>query len=304
MKAVICTKYGSPNVLQLVDLPKPFPKSDEVLIKVMASAVNSADVRVRGLVVEGIMKVIMRLVLGFTKPRKPILGVVFSGVIEDFGNSVINLEKGSLVFGMTGMKFGTNAEYICLNKNANFIGMPHNASFEEAVSLLFGGTTALYFLEKAGVKSKQQQNVLIYGASGAVGTSAIQVAKNYGAKVTAVCSQENIAWVKELGADETWAYDEKPITEIASTFDIVFDAVGKLEKSTAKKLLNPYGKFVTVEGLDVAKETKNQLELLKKWFENNQLKAVIDKVYPLEEIVQAHEYVDKAHKKGNVVITI
>ncbi|MDI9310807.1 MAG: NAD(P)-dependent alcohol dehydrogenase [Limnohabitans sp.] len=304
MKAVICTKYGPPSVLQLEEIKKPIPKKDELLIKVKTSAVNSADIRVRGLAVEGFMKIIMRLVLGFNKPRKPILGVVFAGIVEEINNETSQFKIGDKVFGMTGMKFSSNAEYLTIKENAAILSMPDTATFEEAVALPFGGTTAIYFLEKAGIMEKKEIKVLIYGASGAVGTSAVQIAKIYNARVTAVCSKPNTSWIKELGADEIWAYDEKPIEEITSKFDIIFDCVGKMDKKIAKKLLSSSGKFVTVDSLDVAKESKTHLELLKKWFEHKKIKSIIDKIFPLEEIIQAHEYVDKGHKKGNVIITI
>lgn len=304
MKAVICTKYGSPSVLQLTELPKPTIKSNEILIKIKASAVNSADVRMRGLKVNGILKLIMRLVLGFKKPRNPVLGVVFSGIVEEAGTKTSQFKVGDQVFGMTGMKCGAHAEYLKQPEKATMILMPENATFEEAVSLLFGGTTSIYFLEKAGIKKQQGIEVLIYGASGAVGTTAVQLAKHYGAKVTAVCSQKNTDWVKTLGAQETIAYDQTDINALEKKYDIVFDTVGKVDKNILKQLTKPDGKFVTVEGLDVARVTTEQLALLKHLFEKGELQPVIDKVYPLDNIIEAHTYVDEGHKKGNVIITI
>ena len=304
MKAVICTKYGAPEVLKLTELPKPTLRANEYLIRVKASAVNSADVRMRGLKVKGILKFIMRLVLGFSKPRNPVLGVDFAGIIEEVGLHTSSFKVGDHVFGMTGMKFGAHAEYLKQPEKATMLIMPKNATFEEAVSLLFGGTTSIYFLEKAGIRKNQNLEILIYGASGAVGSSAIQLANHYGAKVTAVCSKRNIDWVKALGANEAIAYDLNEIETLNKKYDIVFDTVGKIDKKILKKLVKPKGKFVTLEGLDVARVTKAQLELIKKLFETGVLKPVIDKTFPLEQIIQAHEYVDQGHKKGNVIITI
>ncbi len=310
MKAVICKAYGAPEVLELKAVPKPLPKDSEVLIKIKATAVNSGDVRVRGLVVEGALKVIMRLVLGITKPRKPILGLVFSGVVEEIGPKVTKFKVGDEVYGITGFRFGTYAEYIALKESATVISKPNNATHKQAVALIFGGTTAIHFLEKAGIKDQTNKDntkpnkVLIYGATGSVGTSAIQIAKHYGAHVTAVCSTKGIDLVRSLGADSVIDYTRENFASKDQKYEIIFDAVGKITKKQSAQTLQPKGVFVTVGGLDTASETRDQLELLKRLYETGTLKSVIDKTYTLDQIVQAHHYVDKGHKHGNVVIKV
>lgn len=304
MNAVVCPAYGPPEVLRLVKLKKPTPKDNEVLVKVMATAVNSGDVRVRGLVVKGFLRIVMRVVLGFTKPRKPVLGTVLSGIVEAVGENVIAFKPGDEVMATTGFRFGAYAGYITLPSTGNMLHKPVNASFEEAAAILFGGMTALYFLQKAGIEDRSGQKVLIYGATGAVGSSAVQIARHYGAIVTAVCSEEGVALATSLGSDEVIIYTQRDFTKLEQRFDIVLDAVGKTKKSDCRSLLLPGGRYLTVGGLDVAKETKAQLAILKQLYEQGELRAVIDKTYPLREIVEAHRYVDTGRKKGNVVITV
>ncbi len=304
MKAAVCTSYGPPDVLKITDIPKPTPKSNEILVRIKASAVNSGDVRVRSLDVDGLMRVVMRLVLGLTKPRKPVLGTVFSGIVEAVDDKVTLFKPGDEVFGLTGFNFGTFAEFMTLPENSAVALKPSGASFESAAAILFGGSTALYFLEKARLGSEPNQSVLIYGATGSVGTSAIQVAKHHKANVTAVCSAAGMELAKSLGADTLIDYQQQDFKECGEKFDIVFDAVGKTNKKDCKGLLKPGGVFVTVGGLDVASETKEQLETLSKMFEEGSLKDAIDKTYSIDEIVEAHRYVDSGHKKGNVVIVL
>lgn len=305
MKAVVCEKYGPPEVLKLVEVEKPIPKSNEILVKVMATTVNSADVRIRGLNVPGfLMRLVMRLVLGFTGPRKRILGVVLAGIVEEVGDKVTGFKKGDQVYAATGFKLGADAEYITLAEKSPVTLKPTKASFEEAAALIFGGTTALYFLQKAGIKQRSGQKVLIYGASGAVGTAAVQIAKHFGADVTGVCSSENTDLVKSLGATQVASYDKEDFTKNGQQYDIIFDAVGKKKKQECQTSLVPGGKYVTVGGLDVASESKEQLQLLSQLYDNLEYKAVIDKTFPLEKIVEAHRYVDLGKKKGNVVITV
>lgn len=304
MKAVICTKYGPPEVLQIQDVPKPTPKNNEILVRIIASAVNSGDVRVRGLAVQGFLKVIMRLVLGFTKPRKPILGVVFSGVVEAVGDKVSRFNVGDKVFGMTGFKFGTHAEYIAINQYSNVLVMPENATYEEAAAIVFGGHTAIYFLNKMKIAEKRNPIILIIGATGSVGTSAIQIAKYFGANITAVCSSSGKDFVESLGVEDIILYDREDFLNQPNQFDFVFDAVGKITKKQCRKLLRDGGVYKTVGGLETASESKEQLELSKLLFEEGLLKAVIDKTYTLIEIVEAHRYVDSGRKKGNVVLKI
>jgi NADPH:quinone reductase and related Zn-dependent oxidoreductases len=304
MKGVVCSTYGPPEVLKITDIPKPDPKSNELLIRIKATTVNSGDVRVRSLDVEGFMRVVMRVVLGFTKPRKPVLGTVCSGIVEAVGDKVTLFKPGDEVFGMTGFNFGTYAEYIALPETSPVLLKPSGASFESAAAIVFGGSSALYFLEKAKLGTEPDQNVLIYGATGSVGTSAIQVAKYHKAKVTAVCSAAGTELAKSLGADTLIDYQQQDFKECGEKFDIVFDAVGKTNQKECKGLLKPGGVFVTVGGMDVASETKEMLETLSKMFQEGLLKDVIDKTYSIDQIVEAHRYVDSGHKKGNVVITL
>lgn len=304
MKAVVCRKYGPPEVLSLTELKKPIPKDKEVLIKIVATAVNSGDVRVRGLAVSGFQRIIIQLVLGFTKPRKQVLGTVLSGVIESVGSKVKKFAVGDEVYAMTGFKFGTYAEYIVLHENSPLFFKPTTASFEEAAAIPFGGSTALYFLEKAKIGKKENQKVLVYGATGAVGTAAVQIAKYYGATVTAVCSEAGVDIAKKIGSDNIILYTKEDFTKNGEKYDIIFDAVGKKQKQECVDSLEKNGVYVSVAGLDVAAETKDQLEFLKKIFDEKKYQAIIDKTYTLDEIVDAHHYVDSGRKKGNIVIKV
>lgn len=304
MKAALCKAYGPPEVISVKNVDKPVPGNNEILIKIMASAVNSGDTRVRGLKAGQGLRFIMRFVLGFFRPRKPILGTVFSGIVEQTGDKLTGFSPGDKVFGSTGFKFGTHAEYICLNSKAVVSKMPENATFEEATAILFGGQTAIYFLQKAGIGKKERASVLIYGAAGAVGTAAIQIAKSYGADVTAVCSSAGKEIAEKLGADYVIAYDREDFTQYTRHFDIIFDAVGKTSKKQCAPLLTPHGSYLNVNSLDFAEEKVEQLELLKSLFERGCYTAVIDKIFPLNKIVEAHRYVDNGRKKGNVVIKI
>lgn len=304
MKAAFCTKYGSPEVLQIKDIPKPVPKDNEILVQIKASAVNSGDVRVRALATNGIMKLIMRMVLGFSKPRKPILGTVYAGIVESVGSHVSKFKTGDKVFGMTGFNFGAHAEYIAIKEVANVSYMPTNATFEEAVAIIFGGQTAIYFLEKAKITQKPNLKLLIIGATGSVGAAAIQISQYYGADVTAVCSSEGKQLVENLGVSKIIQYDKEDVTKIVEKFDIVFDAVGKTTKKQCEKLLINEGIYKTVGGMEYAAESKNQLDFLKELYEKEKLKAVIDRIFPFDKIIEAHKYVDTGRKKGNVILIV
>ncbi|MBN8707510.1 MAG: NAD(P)-dependent alcohol dehydrogenase [Bacteroidetes bacterium] len=303
MKAVICTQYGTPEVLQIQEVSKPIPKDNQILVKIVAAAVNSGDVRVRSLDVKGFEKVIMRLVLGISKPRKPILGTVFSGVVETVGNNVSRFKAGDKVFGMTGFNFGTHAEYIAVNQNGTVMEMPENATYEEAAAIIFGGQTAIHFLEKAKIAEKLNPKILIIGATGSVGTAAIQIANYYKGDITAVCSSEGYKLVNELGVTNVILYDKDDFTKQTEKFDIIFDAVGTSSKKQCENLLNKNGIYTSVSS-GYASENIQQLQLLKELFEKEEFKAVIDRTFQMDEIIKAHQYVDTGRKKGNVVLRI
>ncbi|MBP1918251.1 NAD(P)-dependent alcohol dehydrogenase [Youngiibacter multivorans] len=301
MKAVICTRYGGPEVLKIADVRKPIPKDGELLVRVMASAVNTADTRTRGLDVAGPMKLAMRLVLGWKSPRQPILGTVFAGTVEEANTD--KFRKGDRVYGCTsGVSYGCHGEFVAVKADGVVAPMPENASFEEAASLLFGGTTALSFLDK--VNPEAGQKLLVYGASGAVGTAAVQIGSALGLKVTGAASGANEELVRGLGVCDFIDYRNDDYTKKGISYDIIFDAVGKTSKSKAKLALKPGGSFITVGGASVAKESKSQLDQIRAWFEQGKLKSVIDRVYSLESTAEAHAYVDQGHKKGNVVLKI
>lgn len=304
MKAVVCIRYGSPEVLKIREIPKPVPKSNQILVKIMATAVNSGDARVRGLAVKGFTKIAMRLVLGIKRPRKQVLGTVFSGIVESVGNKVSKFEIGDAVFGMTGLRFGTYAEYIAVNQNSNVIGIPVNASYEEAAAIIFGGQAALHFLEKARIAEWVNPKVLIIGATGSVGSSAVQIAKYHNANITAVCSSCGLNLVKDLGVTDAILYDRQDFTRRTDTFDIILDAVGKTAKNECRHLLSRRGVYLNVNKSGYASEKIQQLQLLKELFEQGTYKAVIDKIYPIEQVVDAHRYVDTGRKKGNVILKI
>ncbi|MBE5098874.1 NAD(P)-dependent alcohol dehydrogenase [Priestia aryabhattai] len=302
MKAMVCTKYGKPDGLQLEEVEKPIPKENEILIKIHATTVTSGDCRVRSFNSPLLLWLPIRIVLGLRKPRKSILGVELAGEVEEVGKNVTRFKKGDQLFAMTGMRFGGYAEYICLPEKETIAVKPENVTYEEAASISFGGTTALHFFRKGNIQTGQK--VLIYGASGAVGTAAVQLASYYGAEVTGVCSAKNSELVKSLGADRVIDYQHENFTEKEERYDLIFDAVGKITKNQCKEALALNGRFISVEGQGIAKVQTKDLLLLKKLMEEGQIKSVIDRCYSLEQIPKAHEYVETGHKIGNVVVTL
>ena len=316
MKAIVYTKFGPPEVLHLQDVEKPTPKNNEVLIKIYATTVVKEDPDMRAS--PGFN--------GFLKPRHPILGQEFAGEIESIGRDVTRFKPGDQVFGFD--MFGAYAEYNCMPENGALAIKPVNLSYEEAASVPNGALTALPFLRDKG-NTQSGQTVLIYGASGSVGAAAVQLARYYGAKVTGVCSTSNLAWVKSLGVDQVIDYTQEDFTENGKTYDIIFDTVGKRSFSECKGSLTDEGIFLTTvptpiailnailparrsgkkvgfmaAGLRSASEKIKDLVFLTELIEVGKIKAVIDRCYLLEQMAEAHRYVETGHKKGNVVITV
>ena len=311
MKAVVCTKYGPPEVLQLKDMPKPVPKNNEVLIKVFATAVSASDCIVRGfkLPTWSFIGLSMRFVVGFRKPRNAILGLIVAGEIEAVGKDVNRFKKSDQVYGFTGFGFGAYAEYTCMPAEDSRFGTlalkPNNVRYEEAAALAYGAILAGHYVKKGNIQKGQK--VLIYGASGAIGTTAVQLAKYYGATVTGVCSSSNRDMVMSLGADKVIDYTKEDAVSHLEHYDVVLDAVGTSKsselKEVSKKALTANGQYTSVDE-GSPKLRKENLVLIKELVEAGHVKPVIDRCYPLEEMVEAHRYVDQGHKKGNVVITI
>ncbi len=323
MKKIVYNKYGGPEVLQIIDAEKPTPKPNEILIKIIATTVTATECTFR----KG-EPFFARLFTGITKPKINTLGEELSGEIESVGNAVKLFKIGDEVFGTAGPRFGANAEYICVDEEGVLALKPANITHEEAASSVDGFLTALPFLRDTG-KIKKGQQVLINGASGSVGSSAVQVAKYFGTEVTGVCSPANLELVNTIGADYVIDYTKEDFTKKEKTYDIIFDAVGKITFSKSKKSLKKEGVFLeagigvgilrhsiwtsmfggkkakfAATGLRPPKERTKDLKLLKELMESGKIKPVIDKKYSLNEIVEAHSYVDQGHKKGNVVITV
>ncbi len=296
MKAVIYERYGSPDVLNLVDIDKPTPKDNEVLIRVYATTVTAGDWRMRKA-----DPFLARMFNGLFKPKRvKILGFELSGVVEEVGKKVTAFKTGDEVFASCGFGFGAYAEYRCLPESNMIAIKPTNITFEEAAAVPIGGITALRLLKQSGVKAGD--NVLVYGASGSVGTFAVQIAKAYGATVTAICSASNFDMVRQLGADGVIDYKKENIADIPDRFDVILDAVGKASKSTLKSLLKSPGKYGSVTGSP--KANADDLLVLKGLIESGKLKAVIDRTYTLDQIREAHTYVESFRKKGNVSVKI
>jgi NADPH:quinone reductase-like Zn-dependent oxidoreductase len=312
MKIAIMSKYGGPEVLKIKNGGKPTPKDNEILIKICAAPVNSGDARLRRA-----DPFPARFITGLFKPKK-VLGIHFSGIVEKIGKNVTKFKIADEIFGSAGMGLGTFSEYICLNENSIIIKKPQNKSFEESSTLVFGANTALYFLNKAELKKGEK--ILINGASGAVGTSAIELSKNFGAVITGVCSESNFKLIKSLGAKFAIDYKREDFTKNNEKYDVIFDTIGNLSFNKCKNSLNEGGRFISTNGklkdyfksifnskdkkiiVGLAAETIENLETLKELCEKNKLTVVIDSVYDFKDIVKANEKVDSKHKVGNVVL--
>jgi len=317
MKAAVYFQYGTPQVLRIEDVEKPTPKGNEILIRVKATAVNSGDWRLRKA-----EPFAVRFIFGLFKPKIKILGSVFSGVVESVGKNVKLFKVDDFVFGHTDMSFGSYAEYKCLPENGSIALKPANISHNEAAVIPFGGVTALHFIKKAMIKPGQK--VLVVGASGAVGSAAVQLAKSFGANVTGVCSTANIALVKSIGADKVIDYTKEDFTRNGETYDVIFDAVKTISVSGSLKSLNRNGIMILsaagisemLQGLWISRTNKKKvltgvishtaadIIYLKELIEKDKFKPVIDRTYMLEQIAEAHAYVEKGHKKGNVAIEV
>lgn len=310
MKAVICTRYGPPEVLQLAQVPKPAPRDNEVLIRIHSTTCHFGDVRIRSADVPLWMQPLFRLYMGIRRPKRAILGMELAGVVEATGTSVRRFKTGDAVLASSVFKLGGYAEYICLPEDGRdirhglVVHKPNAMSFGEAAAgLATGGLTALGLLRKAGTRPAQR--VLVYGASGSVGLYAVQLAKHFGAEVTGVCSTKNLDLVRSFGADKVVDYTTNELTTCAETFDVVVDAVGKLSAALAARLSAPSGRRLSVakDVGPIRSITTAELQFLAGLVDRGELRTFIDREYPLERIVEAHAYVQQGHKRGHVVIT-
>jgi NADPH:quinone reductase-like Zn-dependent oxidoreductase len=323
MKAVVCTRYGPPEVLELKELQKPAPADNEILVKVHATTVTMADFRIRSLALPFFLRLPIRLWLGFSKPKESVLGMELAGKVESVGSDVKLFRKGDDVFAATLASLGGGyAEYKCVPEDGPISAKPENLTYEEAAAIPIGARTALHYLRTADVQPGQK--VLVYGASGSVGTYAVQLAKYFGANVTGVCSTGNLELVKSLGADKVIDYTVEDLSSKGESYDVIFDTVGKSSFSACVKSLKKAGIYLDCTRLlptirmlwarltsgrklvlsQNAPETAEALTFLKGLVEAGKIKVVVDRRYPLEEIVEAHRYVDQGHKKGNVVVSV
>ncbi len=325
MKAIVCTKYGPPDVLQLKDVEKPTPKDHEVLIKVHAATVTAGDCELRSLKFPLLLQPLVRIGFGFRGPRKKILGQELAGEIEAVGKDVTRFRKGDQVVGWSGLGLGAYAEYICLPENGVLAIKPSTLTYEEAVALPVGGLDAVYMLRRGHIQSGEK--VLILGAGGSIGTFAVQLARYFGADVTAVDSTGKLDMLRSIGADQVIDYTQEDFTTSGETYDVIFDVVGKSSFSRSVRLLTLKGRYLLanpklsqrVRGRWMSRRSSKQViawkaraaseytedfRFLKELIEAGQIQSVIDRCYPLEQTAQAHRYVDAGHKKGNVVITV
>jgi len=309
MKAIICTKYGPPEVLQLREVEKPTPKDDEVLIKIHATAVTASDIFIRGSQIPIQFLIPMRLYIGLTRPRKSIIGLVLAGEVESIGKDVKRFRIGDQVYGLTGFGLGAYAEYKCMKETDSTHGClatkPINISYEEATAAAYGGLLAFQYVEKGSIQ--RGQKVLIYGASGTSGTMAVQLANYLGARVTGVCSSTNLELVKSLGAEVVIDYTKADTLDPGVQYDFMLDAVGKIKtsklKDACRRALAPKGKYVSIDDGKLMLDSK-RLASIRELVEAGHIKPIIDKCFRFEEIVEAHRYVGKGHKRGGVAVSV
>ena len=305
MRAVVCTRYGPPEVLKLQEIATPVPRKNEVRIRILATSVTSSDCYIRGLRLSPAYRILARLALGWNAPRRRVLGMVLSGEVDSVGAEVGTFEPGDRVFGFNRHRFGTYAQYACWPEDGLLVPQPANLTYEESASIPYGGLLALHFLRKAGVRAGQ--NVLVFGASGAVGTSALQLARHFGAEVTGVCSTANVELVASLGATRVVDYTVEDFVDTEERYDLVFDAVGKNKSASAlrrcQQVLSSGGACISVDD-GRPKLRREDLMLLGELATKGEIRPVIDRTYALDDIVAAHRYVDGGHKRGNVIITV
>lgn len=309
MKAVVCTKYGPPEVLKIGQYQKPMPRADELLIKICATSVTNSDIFIRSSQVPLQVLLPFRLMMGVRKPRKAIIGEVFAGIVAEVGAKITRFHVGDQVYGLTGFSLGAYAEYKCMKEADSKQGClaikPQNISFEEATSAAYGGLLAFQFLEQADIQPKQK--VLIYGASGTSGIIALQFAKYRQAEVTGVCGPNHLRFVKELGADQTLDYTNAAEIGKLATYDLVMDCVGKARssalKEAAKKALTKNGQYISIDDAALLLDSQ-RLARIRDLIEQGKITAINDRCYPLDQIVAAHQYVELGHKTGNVAITV
>ena len=326
MKAVLWTKYGPPDVLQLREVEKPTPKDNDVLTRVRATTVSAGDCQIRGLNVPILFQIPIRLFIGLARPKRiTILGQELAGEIEAVGKDVTRFRQGDQVFAWTAFRLGAYAEYVCLSEIGVLAKKPSNMTFEEAATLPIGGLEAVYFMRRGNIQSGQK--VLINGASGSIGTFAIQIAKHFGAEVTGVGSTGKLDFIRSLGADHVIDYSREDFTRNGQTYDVIFDVIGKSPFSRSMRALTPNGRYLisnprlsqtvlrrwasrrsskqVISWADrSASEIRDDLDFLKELIEAGKIKAIIDRCYPLEQMAEAHHYVERGHKKGNIVITV
>ena len=304
MKAAICTKYGTADDIKIGEIEKPSPKDNEILIHIVTTTVQTGDCKMLNLPAldyNPVLLLLMRLMMGYNKPKKSVFGTELYGKIESIGKKVTKHKIGDKVIVMTDTEMGAHTEYMVWPEGKLIINKPENITPEQAAAVSFGGTTALYFLKKANIQKGKE--ILIYGASGTVGTAAVQLSKYFGAVVTGVCGSNNTELVKSIGADYVFDYTKENIGNKNMQYDIIFDAVGKISKNDCRNILKNNGKYVSVlKGLVMGKQA--DLDLLKKIIEQNKYLPVVDRCYKLDEIIEAYKYVGKGHKKGNVIINV